>query len=209
MKTLRLSLFATSVLLASGVTFANTFVEGKDYKLAPQVGKVDVPGKIEVREFFWYGCPHCHTLEPYMQKWLTTLPNDVNFLRTPAAMNPVWELHARAYYTSEALGMRRKVHLPMFWVMHEGRQRMGSQQEIAQFYTRYGADINKFNSLFNSFSITGKINQSKQLAAHYQLSGVPAIVVNGKYIVQGENQRTVDIVQFLVDKERNAMKKAS
>lgn len=208
MKKLSLSLMTTALVLASGASYANTanFVEGKDYTLAPKIGTVDVPNKIEVREFFWYGCPHCHTLEPYMQKWLRQLPNDINFVRTPAVMGKEWEMNGRGYYVSEALGIRRKAHLPLFYAIHEGRQNLFDQQSLAQFYTKYGADTTKFNNLFNSFAITAKINQAKNLAMHYQLSGVPAVVVNGKYIVKGENQRTVDTINFLVEKERQAMK---
>lgn len=206
MKKLALTLMTTTLLAVSGASYANNFVEGKDYRLAPKAGQVDVPNKIEVREFFWYGCPHCHNLEPYMQKWLRQLPSDVNFVRTPAVMGKEWEMNARGYFVSEALGIRRKAHLPLFYAIHEGRQNLFDQQSLAQFYTRYGADTAKFNNLFNSFAITGKINQAKNLAMHYQLSGVPAVVVNGKYIVPGSDQRTVDIVNFLVEKERQTLK---
>lgn len=209
MKKLALSVLTTTLLSVTGVSFAADYVEGKDYKRVPQIGKVDVANKIEVREFFWYGCGHCYHLEPYLQTWLRQLPKDVNFVRTPAAMNPVWEQNARGYYVSEMLNIRKKAHIPLFNAINKNGQQLFDQKSLAQFYTRYGVDEAKFNSLFNSFAVTGKINQAKNLAMHYQLSGVPAVVVNGKYIVQGSDQHTVDVVNYLVEKERATLKKAS
>ena len=209
MKKLALSVLTTTLLSVTGVSFAADYVEGKDYKRVPQIGKVDVANKIEVREFFWYGCGHCYHLEPYLQTWLRQLPKDVNFVRTPAAMNPVWEQNARGYYVSEMLNIRKKAHIPLFNAINKNGQQLFDQKSLAQFYTRYGVDEAKFNSLFNSFAVTGKINQAKNLAMHYQLSGVPAVVVNGKYIVQCSDQHTVDVVNYLVEKERATLKKAS
>ncbi|TXJ10540.1 MAG: thiol:disulfide interchange protein DsbA/DsbL [Acinetobacter sp.] len=209
MKKFSLGIIAATMMTVSGMTFAADFIEGKDYKVVPNVGKVDVPNKIEVREFFWYGCSHCFKLEPYMQTWLRQLPKDVNFLRTPAAMNAVWEQNARGYYVSEMMGIRKKAHVALFDTIHKEGKQIFDQKSLAQFYTRYGADTNKFNSLFNSFAVSGKINQAKNLAIQYQLTGVPAVVVNGKYVVQGEDQHVIDVVNYLVEKERKTLKKAS
>lgn len=211
MKKFMLGVITTLAISFSTLAAAEQFVEGKDYKVVPQPGKVEVPGKIEVREFFWYGCPHCHKLEPYMQKWLQKIPNDVNFVRTPAAMNPVWEQHARAYYVSEALGVRRKAHLAVFSAIYNNPQSLIDQDSLAKFYSHFGVSTQQFNTLFNSFAITGKVNQAVNLAKFYKLSGVPAVVVNGKYIIQGEDQRVIDIMNYLIQKERAALttKKAS
>ncbi|GAA5012636.1 thiol:disulfide interchange protein DsbA/DsbL [Acinetobacter puyangensis] len=210
MKKLVLGVMSAAVMSISGMTLAaDQFVQGKDYQVIAKPGKVDVPGKIEVREFFWYGCPHCFKLEPYMQAWLRQLPKDVNFIRTPAAMNPVWEQNARGYYVSEALGIRKKAHIPLFDAINKNGQQIFDQKSLAQFYTKYGASEGQFNQLFNSFAITGKVNQAKNLAIQYQLTGVPAVVVNGKYVVQGEDQHVVNVVNYLIEKERKTLKKAS
>ncbi|BFM36711.1 thiol:disulfide interchange protein DsbA/DsbL [Acinetobacter towneri] len=206
MKKFLLGSLATAIFAISGSTMAANFVAGKDYSVVANLGKVDVPGKIEVREFFWYGCGHCFTLEPYMQTWLRQLPKDVNFVRTPAAMNPVWEMNARGYYVSEALGVRKKTHLPLFHAIHDKGQQIFDQQSQAKFFVKYGVPEAKFNSMFNSFAITSKISQAKQLARQYQLTGVPAVVVNGKYIVQGDNGKVIQVVNYLVDQERKAKK---
>ena len=202
MKKFLLGSLATAVFAFSGSVMAANFVAGKDYTVVANPGKVEVPGKIEVREFFWYGCPHCFKLEPHMQTWLKKAPNDVYFLRTPAAMNKVWEQGARGYYVSEALGVRKKTHIPLFHAIHDGGQQIFDQASQAKFFARYGVPEQKFNSMFNSFPITAKVAESNKLAQQYQLTGVPAVVVNGKYVVQGEDGKVTQIIDYLLEKER-------
>lgn len=188
---------------------AETYTAGKDYRVLSSQGPLDQPKQIEVREFFWYGCPHCYRLDPYVTQWLKTKPADVNFVRTPAALNPVWEQSARGFYALELMGQAEKIHHPLFSAIHQNQVQprfIFSQSDQASFYSTQGVDIAKFNGLFNSFAVTGKIAQSKKLAMQYQLDGVPAIVVNGKYVVSGEDEKAVKIVSFLVEKERKARK---
>ena len=193
---------AALIMAFSMQTMAAEFVAGKDYTVVANPVKVEVPGKIEVREFFWYGCPHCFTLEPHMQAWLKELPKDVRFVRTPASMNPVWEQGARGYYVMEALGIRQNIHIPLFHAIHEGGKQIFSQAEQANYLALYGIPQAKFNNLFNSFAITGKVAQGNRLAQQYQLSGVPAVVVNGKYVVTGEDGKVTQVVNYLIQKER-------
>jgi protein dithiol oxidoreductase (disulfide-forming) len=201
MKKFLLGTLAASVMAVSGNALAN-FVAGQDYQVVANPISVEKPGKIEVREFFWYGCGHCHSLEPHMQTWLKKLPKNVRFVRTPAAMNPVWEEAARAYYVSEALGVRQKSHLQLFYNIHHlGQQQLLRKEGFAKFFTRYGISEAKFNTTYNSFPISAKIAQAKQLAQAYQLTGVPAVTVNGKYVVQGDNAKVVEVVNYLVDLE--------
>ena len=204
MKKFVLGSIATAIFAISGSAIAANFVAGKDYTVLPNPGVVDVKGKIEVREFFWYGCGHCFTLEPHMQAWLRKLPKDVNFVRTPAAMNSVWEQNARGYYVAEALQIRRKIHLPLFHAIHDKGQQIFDQKSQAQFFVKYGVPEAKFNSLYNSFPITAKVSKANQLAKQYQLTGVPAVVVNGKYVVQGDDGKVVQVINYLVEKERKA-----
>ena len=204
MKKFVLGSIATAMFAISGSAIAANFVAGKDYTVLPNPGVVDVKGKIEVREFFWYGCGHCFTLEPHMQAWLRKLPKDVNFVRTPAAMNSVWEQNARGYYVAEALQIRRKIHLPLFHAIHDKGQQIFDQKSQAKFFVKYGVPEAKFNSLYNSFPITAKVSKANQLAKQYQLTGVPAVVVNGKYVVQGDDGKVVQVINYLVEKERKA-----
>jgi thiol:disulfide interchange protein DsbA len=183
---------------------AMAFTEGKDYRRLASPGVVDKPGMIEVREFFWYGCPHCFRLDPHINNWLKTKPADVNFVRTPASLNPVWEGSARGYFALEVMGqgLVEKTHTPLFNTIHEQRARIFDEASLAAFYGRYGVDQAKFRSMFNSFAVTGKVMQSKALAQKYQLDGVPAVVVNGKYVVSGEDAKVMQVVSFLISKER-------
>ncbi|TEU25634.1 thiol:disulfide interchange protein DsbA/DsbL [Alkanindiges illinoisensis] len=208
MKHLVLSAMTVSVMAMSGLAnAAEPFVAGKDYTVLSNPGKVEKPGMIEVREFFWYGCPHCYRLEPYVASWLASKPANINFVRSPAAMNPVWEQNARGYYAVDLMGLTNKVHKPLFDAIHQKNQRLFDQKSLANFYQGYGVDSNKFNAMFNSFAVSGKIAQSKQLAQAYQLDGVPALVVNGKYVVKGEDQKVIQVVNYLINKERAVVKK--
>lgn len=208
MKHLVLSAMTVSVMAMSGLAnAAEPFVAGKDYTVLSNPGKVEKPGMIEVREFFWYGCPHCYRLEPYVASWLASKPANINFVRSPAAMNPVWEQNARGYYAVDLMGLTNKVHKPLFDAIHQKNQRLFDQKSLTNFYQGYGVDSNKFNAMFNSFAVSGKIAQSKQLAQAYQLDGVPALVVNGKYVVKGEDQKVIQVVNYLINKERALVKK--
>lgn len=170
-------------------------------------GRVDKPGMIEVREFFWYGCPHCYTLEPHIANWLKTKPADVNFVRSPAALNPVWEANARGYYTVETMGLVEKTHLPLFQAIHVGKQRLFDQGSLTRFYSGFGVNAETFASTYNSFAVSGKVAQSKSLAQQYGLDGVPAVVVNGKYLVKGETAKVIETINALIVKERAALRK--
>ncbi|MEC7120023.1 MAG: thiol:disulfide interchange protein DsbA/DsbL [Pseudomonadota bacterium] len=184
------------------------FVEGQDYQLAKNPSSVEKPDMIEVREFFWYGCGHCYNLESYTSNWLKTKPADVNFVRTPAAMNPVWEQNARGYYAVDLMGkMTPELHEALFDEIHQRSQKIFDQKSLASFYAGHGIDQAKFDGLYNSFAVNAKVSQSKNLATRYQLSGVPSIIVNGKYIVGGDGQKVVQVVNYLVDQERQRLAK--
>lgn len=204
MKKFLFSSAAAALFAFSGSAMAAQFVAGKDYTVLPNPVAVEKPGKIEVREFFWYGCPHCFTLEPHMQAWLKQMPKDVRFVRTPASMNPLWEQGARAYYVSEALGVRQKTHLPLFHAIHANGQNILEQASFAKFFTQFGIPEAKFNSTYKSFPISSKIAQSQDLAKRYQLTGVPAVTVNGKYIIQGEDGKVTQVLNYLIEQERKA-----
>jgi len=176
-------------------------VEGKDYTLLSNPAPVEVPGKVEVREFFWYGCPHCFRLDPFIEKWLAAKPAYVNFIRTPAAMNPSWEINARGFYVAQMLGKDDVSHVAMFNAIHVQHQQLFDPDSIANFYAGYGIDPATFAADYNSFTVIGKIAKSKQLAQQFQLDGVPALVVDGKYVVKGETGAVLDVVNYLVAKE--------
>lgn len=184
---------------------ASNLVEGRDYTVIKTPLNVEKPDQIEVREFFWYGCGHCYALKPHLSNWLASKPADVNFIRTPAALNPVWEQNARAYYTVEGLGkMTDALHDQLFNTIHQQQKQLFDQPALAEFYSKAGVDVAAFNAGYNSFAVTTKVNQSKQLAQRAGLSGVPALVVNGRYLVSGEPQQMISTVNGLIAQERQA-----
>ena len=185
---------------------ASNLVEGRDYTVIKTPLNVEKPDQIEVREFFWYGCGHCYALKPHLSNWLASKPADVNFIRTPAALNPVWEQNARAYYTVEGLGkMTDALHDQLFNTIHQQQKQLFDQPALADFYSKAGVDIAAFNAGYNSFAVTTKVNQSKQLAQRAGLSGVPALVVNGQYLVSGEPQQMIRTVNGLIEQQRQAL----
>jgi thiol:disulfide interchange protein DsbA len=195
-------LLAVLLLVLPAWALALTPVEGKDYTRLANPTPALSNAKIEVREFFWYGCPHCYSLEPHVSAWLKTKPAGVQFERSPAALNAVWEANARGYYVAEALGLVERTHGPLFAAIQVDKQRLFSQKSLASFYAGFGVKEANFNGLYNSFTVSAKVAQSRNLAMRYQLSGVPAIVVNGKYLVPGEGVRTIEVVKALIAQEQ-------
>ncbi|MDH5184167.1 MAG: DsbA family protein [Gammaproteobacteria bacterium] len=163
-------------------------------------------GKIEVVEMFWYGCPHCYNFEPHIKQWKKSLPKDVSFIRVPAIFNDKWALHARAYYTAEALGVLEKIHQPLFDAMHKKNQRLDNQGKLAEFFSKHGISKDKFNSTFHSFAVNSKVNWAKHLTTAYKIDGVPTMIVQGKYrtsaSLAGGHKEVIEVVNDLVAKER-------
>ncbi len=200
------ALTALAVGISLSTVASANFVENKDYRVLENPENIagDV---IVVREFFWYGCPHCYNLEPHMEKWAKTRAKDVAYFRTPAAMNPVWEVNARGFYAVQEMGMLEQTHAKLFDTIHKDGKKLFDQNSLADWYATQGVDKAKFNSLYNSFAVTTKIERSKAGAKRYQLTGTPAVVVQGKYVVSGEDAKVPQVVDFLIEKVR-AEKKA-
>lgn len=201
MKKFVVSTLVAAIGLSSMGAMADDYVAGKDYTVLDNPEVIE-GNKIIVREFFWYGCPHCYKLDPFMQQWAKTKPADVAFLQTPAAMNPVWEQNARDFYAAQLMGYQAQTHSAMFDAIQKDRQKLFDQASIGQWYASQGLDINKFNELYNSFAVNTKIARSKEAAVRYGLSGVPAVVIDGKYVVQGEDGKVPQVVDYLVKKAR-------
>lgn len=202
-KLFSITALALGVALSNGA-FAN-FVENEDYRVLPNPENItgDV---IVVREFFWYGCPHCYNLEPHMEKWAKTRASDVAYFQTPAALNPVWEVNARGFYAIQEMGMLDKTHNALFDAIHKEGKRLFDQNSLGDWYATQGVDKAKFNSLYNSFAVTTKIERSKAGAMRYQITGTPAVVVNGKYVVSGADAKVPQVVDFLINKIREEKK---
>jgi thiol:disulfide interchange protein DsbA len=182
------------------------FKEGKHYRVLPVAQPTSVPpDKVEVAEVFWYGCPHCYTLEPHIEQWRAAKPANVEFIRIPAALNRNWQLHARVYYTAEALGVLDEVHGDLFREMHAKGNRLATEESLVEFFGRYGVSEEQFTETLNSFAVQTKLRQADSLVRRYRITGVPAVVVNGKYVtgadLAGGEKPLIEVVNFLVEKE--------
>ena len=144
---------------------------------------VETTDKIEVLEFFWYGCIHCYNLEPKLETWLKTLPKDVEFRRVPAVFNERWAHDASIYYAFEAMGLLDKLHRPFFDSIHRDRLRTDNWQNLAAWLEKQGVDTKKFETTFKSFGVQSKTKRAIRLTTGYKIDGTPAMAVHGRYTV--------------------------
>ncbi|KXG83192.1 MULTISPECIES: thiol:disulfide interchange protein DsbA [Pseudomonas] len=202
------ALVAASVFGMAAVQAAEPATAGKEYIELSNPVPVSVPGKIEVVELFWYGCPHCYHFEPVINPWIDKLPKDVNFKRVPAMFGGPWDAHGQMFLTLEAMGVEHNVHNAVFDAIQNKRMRLTKPEEMADFLATQGVDKDKFLATFNSFAIKGQVNQAKELAKKYEITGVPSMVVNGKYrfdlgTAQGP-EGVLNVADQLIAKERAA-----
>ena len=179
------------------------YKEGEHYfKLRDEVATKD-PSKVEVLELFWYGCSHCFALEPRLKSWEKTIPDYVDFQRMPAVMGRGWDIHGRAYYAAEQLGLVEATHEALFNAIHRNRAPLFDNVALAGFYAQFGVDELTFNKAYKSFSVNSKVQQAQLKQRKYQARGVPAIIVNGKYRVDSQKDM-LKVVDYLVEKERRS-----
>lgn len=212
-----------SAITGLGLLFALTLgaaawadpTEGSQFlKVDPPVA-TETGDQVEVLELFWYGCPHCYDLEPAINSWIASLPEGTKFRRMPAIFgNPLWEMHARAFYTAEALGVLDRVHEPMFDAIHKHRNRLDNEAAIAELFAQYGVDPAKFKSTFNSsLYVDSKVRRAKTLSKAYGINGVPALVINGKYRTgadaAGGEKEMFEVADYLIAREQEASQLAA
>jgi thiol:disulfide interchange protein DsbA len=183
-------------------------VEGKDYLRLGTPLPPPTNGKIEVVEFFWYGCPHCNNFEPMLDAWAKKLPADVNFRRVPVAFREEpYGAHQRIYFALEQMNLTEAMHRKVFAAIHVDHQRLDKPADIAAFMTKNGVDGAKFLEVYNSFSVQTKARQASQLAQGYKLDGVPAIGVAGKYFTSpsmaGSAERGLAVTDYLIQRVRS------
>lgn len=194
--------------LMATTALAGGYTEGKEYKALANPQPTSSGDKIEIVELFWYGCPHCYRLEPYIAEWLASKPDDVVFVQMPAIVGPPWELLAKAYYTAEFLGVKEQIHLALFDYLHKDKKKINTAAELQAFFIRQGVSEEDFKNTFNSFAVAMKVNNAKLMTTRYGITGVPTIIVNGKYntsgSLAGSNENTVKVMDYLVKQEQQA-----
>ncbi len=164
---------------------------------------VDSDGKIEVLEFFWYGCIHCYNLEPRLDTWLKTLPKDVQFRRVPAVLSDRWGHDAAIFYTFEAMGLLDKLHRPFFQAIHVGRLRTDNAAALNDWLEKQAIDLKKFNETARSFGVQSKVKRAIRLTADYGIDGTPAMAVHGRYAVPSSEAMLDTVNQLVVAVRKN------
>lgn len=182
-----------------------TQAESLGYEPLSSVQPTQNQDKIEIIEFFWYGCPHCYSFEPVLSKWLKNKPDNVEFIRQPAIFNKTWGKHAKAYFVAEALGVVDKVHVDFFDAIQTKKQKLETEDQLAQFFVAHGVDETDFRNTFNSFLVDAKLRQAKAMAPRYGITGVPAIIINGKYKTNGplakSQENMIAVMNRLIEQE--------
>lgn len=187
-----------------------TLTEGQNYKKVATPQPVQAAGKIEVLEFFWYGCPHCNAIEPMVQAWKKTLGNDVNFIRIPAFWGKPMDEHQKIFYALASLKKNDEMDGKVFHALHEEGLGLAKPDLISEFMVKNGIDKATWDTAYNSFGVNTEVTKANSLFKAYGLDGVPSFVVDGKYVagtaMTGETPTTLKVVNKLIEQERGAKK---
>ena len=199
-----------AVLLALGASAfsAEGWEEGVHYFRLAEPQAVEDPSKIEVKEYFWYGCGHCYHFEPLVKAWKETLPEDVAFVQTPAVWNRMMQLHAHLFYAAEALDVLSLLHDPFFHALQEERNPLTDPTEIVKRFKDAGAPEVEIMATIESPEVTAKVRAAAMAMQAAELQGVPGLVVAGKFRIgaaeAGSQEAMLEIADFLVAQERLA-----
>jgi len=180
--------------------------QGVHYHLVSDPRPPEDAGAIVVEDFFFYGCPSCYQLKPYLDRWQESKPEDVELVHAPSALNPSWEPFARAYYAARLLEVDPASHGALFEALHVHNFRPGSERDLADFYAEYGADPEEFLAMYNSFAVETAVNRVNSRARQFGVSGVPTLVVNGSYRIEvadaGGHAGMIDVLDAVIEKIR-------
>ena len=203
---LTLMLFALAP--ASSYSQEEQFLEGGHYELLDEVQPVQTGEKIEVVEMFWYRCPHCFRLEPFLIEWQKNIPENAEYVPVPALLNPKWEFEARVFYTFDALGVLDEVHAKYFDAIHQQRLKIDTVEKLAAWGEENGVSGQAIKDTFQSFAVENKLNFANVMSRKYGITGVPAIIVDGRYrtsvSLAGGHDKLIELINFLIDKAAQA-----
>jgi thiol:disulfide interchange protein DsbA len=185
-------------------------VAGKDYQVIDPPVPSATPNKVEVIEFFYYGCPHCYQLEPHLKNWLKQKPDDVVFKAQPAVFRESWLPLTKAYYALEATGDLARLHDKVFAALHDQQLNINNDEALFAWVEKQGVNREKFVDAYKSFGIQGKAQRAVQMTKEYRVAGTPSIVVDGKYITSGSmtgsHESMMKVVDYLIAKARSEAK---
>lgn len=192
-------------LLISGQVHA----EGQGYVTISPAQPTQTGDKIEVLEVFWYACPHCFDFEPHISKWLESKPDDVEFRRMPGIFRKNWIPHAKAYFTAKKLDVLEDIHTPLFDAIHKQKKNIHDDDDFEDFFVKHGVDEDAFTKVYESEEVETMVKQAYVMGQRYKITGVPAVIVNGKYMVSGSTagsfENVLKVIDQLIEKERGEM----
>ena len=177
---------AVAILLIAAVTLlgsagAKSFQQGVQYVPVQPQPPVATDDRVEVVEFFWYGCPHCRDFEPVVNRWAAALPDNVTFTQVPVMFGGAADLHAQVYYALEGMGELGRLHEKLFHAMHVEKRKLRSREEVDAFLAANGVDMDAFRDAMNSFAVAAKVNRARALMRRYGIRSVPTLVMDGRY----------------------------
>ena len=182
---------------------------GVQYEILPEPVLTRDSSKIEVVDLFWYGCGHCYSFKPILESWQKAQLEDIYFVVIPAVWQTEMRLHAKAYYTAQALKIFDVMHDVIFDAMNLKKEKLQNESEIASLFLAHGVTAEKFSKIFNSGTIEMAVDFAEKKQAQYRLRGTPEIVVNGKYRISGRTagspREMLKVATFLIDKERSEL----
>jgi protein dithiol oxidoreductase (disulfide-forming) len=203
---LSVSVFAVAIFALS--SSRASIIAGHDYEVLPTPQRQDVNGKIEVLEFFSWGCPHCYEFYPKLAQWLATLPKDASFKRVPVGLgHPEWEALARAFYALQSTGDLERLDSQIFEDIHKNHVWLYDETSITAWVAKHGVDAAKFTVAYRSFGVNLSETQAEQKSVDYRLPGVPTLAVAGKYTVTGDHAAMLSTTDQLIAMERVASKR--
>lgn len=177
----------------SAAVSAQELVEGQHYQLLETPVETYVEdGQIEVTEVFWFGCPHCYRLQEPVNDWYETLEDDVSVEHMPATMGGDWNTHATAFYAAESLGIREELHADFFNAIHEDGRALTEADEIATFFADYGVSEEEAKQALTAFNVRSEVNKANSRMREMRLMGVPALVIDGRYLVTPSTAGSLD-----------------
>jgi thiol:disulfide interchange protein DsbA len=206
---LGISIFAIT-FLALSTPLQASIIAGHDYVVLSTPQRQGSNGKIEVVEFFSWGCPHCYEFYPKLSRWLSTLPKDARFKRVPVGLgHPEWEALAKAYYALQSTGDVDRLDSQIFEDIHRNHVWLYDEQSITTWVGKHGVDVAKFTAAFRSFNVNMSAGHAEQRAEDYRIPGVPTLAVAGKYTVDGNQDKMLRTSDQLIAMERTASKQSA
>ncbi len=193
------------LLCLGGSAMADELRPGRDFRLIDPPLATEAKGRIEVIEFFWYGCPHCFDLEPLLAAWTRTLPADAALRRVPAIFHSKWEPGARLYYTLEAMHLVDSLHSAVFNAIHVERLRLNDEKILFDWVAQKGIDAKAFAEAWNSFGVQSRVREAQRLTQESRITGVPSLVIAGRYqaLTTGNYGNLLQRAGQLIERARN------